>query len=75
MQRAAAAERHRDEFRRIVPALDRHQADRARHAGVGDAHDRGRGIVHCQAERALVGDCAKVPVRIGKRGVIEIVER
>ena len=51
MQRAAAAERHRDEFRRIVPALDRHQADRAGHAGVRDAHDRGRGIVHRKAER------------------------
>ena len=51
MQRAAAAERHRDEFRRIVPALDRHQADRAGHAGVRDPHDGGRGIVHREAER------------------------
>ena len=51
MQRAAAAERHRDELRRIVPALDRDQADGARHARLGDAHDGGRGVVGREAER------------------------
>ena len=51
MQRAAAAERHRDEVRRIVAALDRDQPDRAGHARVGDPHDgRGR-AVGVEAER------------------------
>ena len=45
VQRAAAAERHRDEARRIVPALDGDETDRARHARVGDPHDRGRRVV------------------------------
>ena len=51
MQRAAAAERHGDEARRIVAALDRNQADRAGHARFGDAHDRRRGVVGGEAER------------------------
>ena len=51
MQRAAAAERHGDKARRIVAALDRNQPDRARHARLGDPHDRRRGIVHAKLQR------------------------
>ena len=43
VQRAAAAERHGDEARRIMAALDRDEPDRAGHARVGDPHDGGRG--------------------------------
>ena len=64
MQRAAAAERHRDELLRIVPALDRHEPDRARHARVRDAHDRGGGIVGRKVERLadMLGD--RAPCRL-----------
>ena len=69
MQRAAAAERHRDELLRIVAALDRHQPDRAGHAGVGDAHDGLRGIVDVEAERRadMLGDGALRGLDIERR--------
>ncbi len=51
MQRAAAAERHGDEMRRIVTALHRNQPDRASHARLGDAHDGGRGVIGGKSER------------------------
>ena len=51
MQRAAAAERHRREFRRVVTTLDRDEADRARHARVGDLDDRLGGCLHVEPER------------------------
>ena len=49
-------------------------------AGVVDAvvYDRGdefETIVRCQGERGLEDEFAKVPVRIGRRGVLEIIER
>ena len=40
-------------------------------------YDRGEEfetIVRCQGERGLEDEFAKVPVRIGKRGVLEIIE-
>jgi hypothetical protein len=40
-------------------------------------YDRGaefETIVRCQGERGLEDEFAKVPVRIGKRGVLEIIE-
>jgi malate/lactate dehydrogenase len=48
-------------------------------AGVVDAvvYDRGdefEMIVRCQGERGLEDEFAKVPVRIGMRGVLEIIE-
>src|SRR5205085_6746502 len=49
-QRAAPAERHRDEFLRVVPAFDRDEPDRARHARVRDAHNGGCGIVRGKSE-------------------------
>ena len=51
MQRAASAERHGGEFRRIVSALDRDQPDGAGHARLGDAHDRFRRLQRVEAER------------------------
>ena len=51
MQRAAAAERHRGEFRRIVAALDRDQPDRAGHARISDADDGLGGRHDIQAQR------------------------
>ena len=49
-------------------------------AGVVDAvvYDRGdefETIVRCQGERGLEDEFAKVPVRIGSKGVLEIIER
>lgn len=49
-------------------------------AAVVDAvvYDRGaefETIVRCQGERGLEDEFARVPVRIGKRGVLEIIER
>ena len=41
-------------------------------------YDRGsefETIVRCQGERGLEDEFARVPVRIGKRGVLEIIER
>ncbi|HEX6714255.1 MAG TPA: hypothetical protein VF066_12755 [Thermoleophilaceae bacterium] len=48
-------------------------------AGVVDAvlYDRGdqfETIVRCQGERGLEDEFARVPVRIGKKGVLEIIE-
>ena len=65
VQRAAAAERHRDEAGRIVAALDRDEPDRAGHARVGDPHDRrgrGRGV---EAERRadMLRDGSAWPLR------------
>ena len=51
MQRAAAAERHRDEFLWVVAALDRDKANGTRHARVCDAYDSGRGIVGRKPQR------------------------
>ena len=51
MQRAPAAEWHCDEARWIMPALDRDEPDRARHARVRHPHDRGRGGGGVETER------------------------
>ncbi len=51
MQRAAPAERHADELCRIMATFDRYKTDRARHAGVGDPHDRLGRLQHVDAER------------------------
>ena len=51
MQCAAAAERHGDEPRGIMPALDRDEADRAGHLGIRHAHDRLRCGLGIKAER------------------------
>jgi malate/lactate dehydrogenase len=40
-------------------------------------YDRGaefESIVRCEGERGIEGEFASVPVRIGERGIIEIVE-
>jgi hypothetical protein len=39
-----------------------------------DRGDEFETIVRCQGERGLEDEFAKVPVRIGKRGVLEIIE-
>ena len=46
MQRPAAAEGHQREVARILAALDRHRADRARHVDVGDLTDAVRRVLH-----------------------------
>ena len=51
MQRAATAERHGDEFRRVMSAFDRDQPDRAGHARLGDANDRCGRVHHIKPER------------------------
>ena len=50
VQRAGAAEREQDEVARVVPALQRHQADGAGHLVVGHAHDGGGDLLGTQAE-------------------------
>ncbi len=40
MQTATTTKRHVGELARIVPALDRHHTDRARHAGIGHRQNR-----------------------------------
>ena len=64
MQRAAAAERHRDEVRRIVAALDRDQPDRAGHARLRDAHDGRRRGVGVELERRADVGCDRAPRRL-----------
>jgi hypothetical protein len=39
-----------------------------------DRGDKFETIVRCQGERGLEDEFAKVPVRIGKKGVLEIIE-
>jgi hypothetical protein len=43
-------------------------------AVVYDRGDRFETIVRCQGERGLEDEFAKVPVRIGSKGVVEIIE-
>jgi hypothetical protein len=43
-------------------------------AVVYDRGDRFETIVRCQGERGLEDEFAKVPVRIGSKGVLEIIE-
>ena len=49
---AGAAERDEREIARVVPALDRDDANRALHVGVGDAHDAFGERRHAELQRA-----------------------
>ena len=51
VQRAGAAEGEQREVARVVTSRQRHHAKRSRHAVVGDAKDRCRGILRIQPER------------------------
>src|SRR5258708_17372328 len=61
MQSSATAESDQGEITRIVPALDRNQADGPLHIGVSHAHDTGGGGNAIDPERA--GDRVDGPRR------------
>ena len=60
---AGAAEREEREPARIVTTLDRHDADRAFHVGVGDAHDPFRQLEHGPVSAARPGPRRRAVVR------------
>ena len=51
MQRAGAAKGHQGEIARVEAALDRHQADRVGHVGLGNRNDAQGRLLQSQAQR------------------------
>jgi hypothetical protein len=59
---------------RIIGVEDQAQADAVVETIVAGEEREFETIVRCQGERGIDDEFARVPVRIGPRGVIEIVE-
>jgi malate/lactate dehydrogenase len=59
---------------RIIGVSDRREADAVVDAIVNDRDVVFESVVRCEGERGIDGEFARVPVKIGARGVIEIVE-
>jgi hypothetical protein len=59
---------------RIIGVQDHAQADEVVDTIVSGNEREFETIVRCQGERGLEDEFARVPVRIGTRGVIEIIE-
>jgi hypothetical protein len=59
---------------RIIGVSDDSEADAVVDAIVNDLDKEFETIVRCQGERGIEDEFARVPVRIGARGVLEIVE-
>lgn len=59
---------------RIIGVADRAEADVVVDAVVNDLDKQFESIVRCEGERGIEGEFAKVPVKIGARGVVEILE-
>ncbi len=58
---------------RIVGVED-HEVEAVVDAIVHDRETQFESVVRCEGERGIEGEFARVPVRLGRRGVIEIVE-
>ncbi|MEA2423889.1 MAG: hypothetical protein QOH13_299 [Thermoleophilaceae bacterium] len=59
---------------RIIGVGDQAEADIVIDAVVNDLDKQVESVVRCEGERGIEGEFARVPVKIGARGVIEIVE-
>ena len=59
---------------RIIGVADQGEADAVVAAVVGDTGEQFESIVRCEGERGIESEFARVPVRIGGTGVLEIVE-
>ena len=59
---------------RIIGVEDREQADAVVAAISSGSEREFETIVRCQGERGIEDEFARVPVRIGPRGVVEIIE-
>jgi hypothetical protein len=59
---------------RIIGVNDESEAGAVVEAIVNDLKQEFETIVRCQGERGIEDEFARVPVRIGAKGVIEIVE-
>jgi hypothetical protein len=59
---------------RIIGVEDREQADAVVAAISSGSEREFETIVRCQGERGIEDEFARVPVRIGARGVVEIIE-
>jgi hypothetical protein len=59
---------------RIIGVADQAEADTVVDAVVNDRDVQLESVVRCQGERGIDDEFARVPVRIGARGVIEILE-
>lgn len=60
---------------RIIGVADDTEAEAVVDAIVNDRGKEFESVVRCEGERGIEAEFARVPVRIGSRGVIEIVER
>jgi uncharacterized Rossmann fold enzyme len=60
---------------RIIGVADQAEADAVVDAVVNDLDAHLESVVRCEGERGIDGEFARVPVKIGARGVIEILER
>jgi uncharacterized Rossmann fold enzyme len=59
---------------RIIGVADQAEADAVIDAVVNDLDTELESVVRCEGERGIDGKFARVPVKIGARGVIEILE-
>ena len=59
---------------RIIGVVDRSDADAVVDAVVNDLDRKFDAVVRCEGERGIEGEFARVPVRVGARGIREIVE-
>jgi hypothetical protein len=59
---------------RIIGVGDQAEADAVVDAIVNDLDTHFESVVRCEGERGIEGEFARVPVKIGARGVIEILE-
>jgi malate/lactate dehydrogenase len=59
---------------RIVGVDDQAAADAVVDAVVNDLGNEFETIARCEGERGIEGEFARVPVRIGARGIAEIIE-
>lgn len=59
---------------RIIGVGDQSAADEVVEAIVHDLDKEIEAVVRCEGERGIEGEFSKVPVRVGARGIREIVE-
>lgn len=60
---------------RVIGVASRDEADAVVDAVVGDRDQDMEVVARCEGERGIDGEFARVPVKIGPRGIIEIHER
>ena len=59
---------------RIIGVADQSEADAVVGAIVNDERTEFESIVRCEGERGIEREFARVPIRVGRRGVLEILE-